>query len=97
MEEPGQGSRLVRPGLVCQPSSATTFEPFGSAHARLDRLAGDAALTRADLFNRLRATIAELDVGQAREETSRFIRDPSTLAIGSPDFFLELADKIETI
>lgn len=58
---------------------------------------GDAALTRADLFNRLRATIAELDVAQAREETSRFIRDPSTLAIWSPEFFLEIAEKIETV
>ena len=35
---------------------------------------GDAALPRADLFNRLRATHAELDVAQARQETSRFIR-----------------------
>jgi predicted nucleotidyltransferase component of viral defense system len=58
---------------------------------------GDAALTRADLFTRLRATIAELDVAQAREETSRFIRDPSVLDIWSPDFFLEIAEKIETV
>ena len=58
---------------------------------------GDAALTRADLFNRLRATIAELDVAQAREETSHFIRDPSTLAIWSQEFFLEIAEKIETV
>ncbi len=58
---------------------------------------GDAALTRADLFTRLRATIAELDVAQARQETSRFIRDPSTLEIWSPDFFLEIAEKIETV
>lgn len=58
---------------------------------------GDAALTRSDLFTRLRATIAELDVAQAREETSRFIRDPSTLAIWSPEFFLEIAEKIETV
>jgi hypothetical protein len=58
---------------------------------------GDAALTRADLFNRLRATIAELDVAQAREETSRFIRDPSTLAIWSPEFFQEITEKIETV
>jgi hypothetical protein len=33
----------------------------------------------------------------AREETSRFIRDPSTLEIWSPDFFLEIAEKIETV
>jgi predicted nucleotidyltransferase component of viral defense system len=58
---------------------------------------GDAALTRADLFSRLRATIAELDVAQAREETSRFIRDPSALAIWSPEFFQEIAEKIETV
>jgi predicted nucleotidyltransferase component of viral defense system len=58
---------------------------------------GDAALTRADLFTRLRATIAELDVAQAREETSRFLRDPSTLEIWSPEFFLEIAEKIETV
>jgi hypothetical protein len=58
---------------------------------------GDAALTRADLFTRLRATIAELDVAQAREETSRFIRDPSTLAIWSPEFFQEISEKIETV
>jgi hypothetical protein len=58
---------------------------------------GGAALTRADLFTRLRATINELDVGQAREETSRFLRDPSTLEIWSPDFFLEIAEKIETV
>jgi hypothetical protein len=32
-----------------------------------------------------------------REETSRFLRDPSTLAIWSPDFFLEIAEKIETV
>jgi hypothetical protein len=32
-----------------------------------------------------------------REETSRFIRDPATLAIWSPEFFHEIAEKIETI
>jgi len=58
---------------------------------------GSAALTRADLFTRLRATIAELDVAQAREETSRFLRDPSVLELWSAVFFLDLADKIETI
>ena len=58
---------------------------------------GDAALTRADLFTRLRATIAELDVAQTREETSRFIRDPSVLDIWSPEFFREIAEKIETV
>jgi predicted nucleotidyltransferase component of viral defense system len=58
---------------------------------------GDASLTRADLFNRLRATIAELDVAQVRQETSRFIRDPSTLAIWSPEFFKEITEKIETV
>jgi predicted nucleotidyltransferase component of viral defense system len=58
---------------------------------------GDAALTRADLFTRLRATIAELDVVQAREETSRFLRDPSVLDIWSPEFFQEITEKIETI
>jgi hypothetical protein len=58
---------------------------------------GDAALTRADLFNRLRTTIAELDVAQARQETSRFLRDPSVLDIWSPEFFQEIAEKIETV
>jgi hypothetical protein len=32
-----------------------------------------------------------------REETSRFIRDPCTLAIWSPDFFQEIAEEIETV
>jgi predicted nucleotidyltransferase component of viral defense system len=58
---------------------------------------GGAALTRADLFTRLRATIAELDVALAREETSRFIRDPSALEIWSPEFFQEITEKIETV
>lgn len=65
------------------------------------RASGDwtatALLTPADLQDRLRAAIATLDVGQAREEASRFVRDLSALELWSPEFFQEVVEKIEVV
>lgn len=54
-------------------------------------------LTHADLLNRLRDGIASLNVEQAREEVDRFVKDKSSLAIWSRDFFLQIADRIEIV
>lgn len=58
---------------------------------------GSAPLTRMDLLDRFRSAIAMLDVGQARQETDRFVRDKTKLALWSREFFLEIVDKIETV
>lgn len=58
---------------------------------------GSAPLTRMDLLDRFRSAIAMLDVGQARQETDRFVRDKTNLALWSREFFLEIVDKIETV
>ncbi|MBI5242689.1 MAG: nucleotidyl transferase AbiEii/AbiGii toxin family protein [Elusimicrobia bacterium] len=56
-----------------------------------------APLSRIDLLGRLRAAIGRLKVGQARQEADRFVRDKSPLELWSREFFLEIADKIETV
>jgi predicted nucleotidyltransferase component of viral defense system len=59
--------------------------------------AGELPLTPADLHDRLRAAIGALDVGQMREEASRFVRDPSALELWTQEFFQQVAEKIEII
>lgn len=58
---------------------------------------GVAPLTRSDLFDLLHTAIAKLDVDQAQQEADRFVRDKSSLALWSREFFLEIAEKIETV
>jgi hypothetical protein len=41
--------------------------------------------------------VEELDVGQAREEVSRFVQDPATLEVWSRDFFLDVAGRVRTV
>lgn len=55
---------------------------------------GASPFTGIDLHDRLRAAIDALDVGQAREEAGRFVRDPSALELWSPEFFHAVAEKI---
>jgi hypothetical protein len=57
--------------------------------------AGAASLTRSDLLDRLHVAIRQLDVTQARQEIERFVRDKSSLALWSREFFLEIVDRIE--
>jgi len=38
-----------------------------------------------------------LDVNQARQEADRFVRDKSSLALWSREFFLEIVARIETV
>lgn len=54
-------------------------------------------LTRPGLQDMLRKTIDKLDVGQIKQETERFLRDKSSLELWSREFFLQIADKIETV
>lgn len=54
-------------------------------------------LTRSDLLARLRSMIASLDVDQIRQETERYLRDTHALDLWSREFFLQVADRIETI
>ncbi len=58
---------------------------------------GSAALTPADLHDRLQAVISQLDVPQARQEVARFLRDRASLDLWSREFFLEIAEKIVTV
>jgi len=58
---------------------------------------GHAALDRTALMDRLTAGIRALDVDQARQEVSRFVRDKASLELWSTDFFLEIVDRIETV
>jgi len=58
---------------------------------------GPAGLTRSDLLDRLHAAIAELDVDQIRQETDRYVREKSSLELWSREFFLQIAEKIETV
>jgi hypothetical protein len=57
----------------------------------------DDHLGRHALLTRLRSAIGELDVDAARDEVSRFVRDPSELTIWSREFFLEIIERIETV
>ena len=54
-------------------------------------------LTRSDLLTRLRSMIASLDVDQIRQETERCLRDTRALDLWSREFFLQVAERIETI
>jgi hypothetical protein len=56
---------------------------------------GAASLTRSDLLDRLHVAIRQLDVTRARQEIERFVRDKSSLALWSREFFLEIVDRIE--
>jgi hypothetical protein len=58
---------------------------------------GPAGLTRSDLLDRLRTILAGLDVGQVRLEVDRYLRDKSSTESWSREFFLEVADRIETV
>jgi hypothetical protein len=57
--------------------------------------AGAAPMTRPDLLDRLHAAIRQLNVTQARQEIDRFVRDKSSLALWSREFFLEIVERIE--
>jgi hypothetical protein len=56
-----------------------------------------ARLTRSALLDRLRSAIARLDVEQARQETDRYVRDKSSLALWSADFFRQVVERIEAV
>jgi predicted nucleotidyltransferase component of viral defense system len=56
-----------------------------------------APLDRIALLDRIHTAIRQLNVTQAREETDRFVREKSSLELWSPEFFLEIVDKIETV
>jgi len=58
---------------------------------------GPAVLTRFDLLDLLRAAIDKLDVNQARQETDRYVREKSSLELWSREFFLQIAEGIETV
>lgn len=57
---------------------------------------GAAPIGRSDLMARLRDSILQLDVAQARQEADRFVRNKAALELWSTEFFLEIADRIET-
>jgi len=54
-------------------------------------------LTRTDLFIRLRALIADVDMDQIRNEADRYVRDKSSLGLWSREFFLQIVDNIVTV
>ena len=58
---------------------------------------GGEPLTRSDLLDMLRTAIGKLDVGQIRQETDRYLRDKSSLELWSREFFLQIAEKIQTV
>ncbi|MDO8803708.1 MAG: nucleotidyl transferase AbiEii/AbiGii toxin family protein [Elusimicrobiota bacterium] len=58
---------------------------------------GAAPLTRPDLLGLLHTAINKLDVNQARQEVDRFVKDKSSLALWSPEFFLEIVARIEVV
>jgi hypothetical protein len=58
---------------------------------------GPARLTRAGLLDRLNSAIARLDVDQARQETNRYVRDKSSLALWNPDFFRQVVERIQVV
>lgn len=65
------------------------------------RLSGDwtghTHLTRSDLLFHLRDAIARLDVDPIRQETDRYVRDKSSLGLWSRAFFLQIAERIQTV
>lgn len=58
---------------------------------------GPANLTKADLLDRLRSVIDRLDVDQIRQETDRYVRDKSSLALWNPGFFRQIVEGIEVV
>lgn len=54
-------------------------------------------LTSTALNGLLNETIGNLDVKQARDEVARFVRDKAALQLWSKDFFLGIAQRIETV
>lgn len=52
-------------------------------------------LTRDRLVELLRQAVDQLDVGRARDDVVRFVRDPRTIDIWSRDFFHEVVQRIE--
>ena len=53
-------------------------------------------LTRDHLVELLRQAVDRLDVGRARDDVVRFVRDPRTIDIWSRDFFYEVVQRIES-
>ena len=53
-----------------------------------------AVLDRAGLQRLLLARIASLDVAQAKADVRPFVRDAQVLAIWSPGYFRELAERV---
>ncbi|MFH0909862.1 MAG: nucleotidyl transferase AbiEii/AbiGii toxin family protein [bacterium] len=58
---------------------------------------GERALDRTRLVDKLNTSIRALDVAQARQEVTRFVRDKASLELWSTDFFLQIVDRIETV
>lgn len=54
-------------------------------------------LDRPTLMAKLTNSVQSLDVEQARQEVSRFVRDKASLEIWSTDFFLQIIGRIETV
>ena len=52
-------------------------------------------LTRGRLMELLRQAVDQLDVGRARDDVVRFVRDPRTIDVWSRDFFREVVQRIE--
>lgn len=59
--------------------------------------AGPRPLDRAALMELIRDAIGQLDVEQARDEVSRFVRDKAALQLWSKDFFRQIVDRIEPV
>lgn len=55
------------------------------------------ALGRADLLEALRGRIEALEVKQARDEVSRFVRDRASLEIWSKDFFRHIIERLKVV
>jgi predicted nucleotidyltransferase component of viral defense system len=54
-------------------------------------------LTRSDLFDRLHAAIDNVDADRLRGEAERYVRDKTSLALWSREFFLQISERIETV
>ena len=53
-------------------------------------------LTRDRLVELLCQAVDQLDIGRARDDVVRFVRDPRTIDIWSRDFFFEVVQRIES-
>ncbi len=56
----------------------------------------DHSLRSKDLDDLLIEAIAKLDVDQARDEVKPFLKNPSSVALWSPEFFRDIAGRIQT-